>query len=121
MTDQVQFNVPGITPELNQAVAEEMERLGKNRNEVVVAILAEDFKVRFRPNGRHTTRTSESPAEWHLKMPRQLRTKINVKAKRTETSARDLVVAVLSEEFGVEFVPVFHTKRRRASWKREAA
>jgi hypothetical protein len=120
-TDQVQLNVPGISPELNDAVRAEMEACECNRNEIIVAILAKEFRVRYKPNSRWTTTAAANPPSWHLKMPARLRKRIKQRAVAEDKSARDLVVELLSAHFGVPFVPVFHTARRRKSWKREQA
>ena len=104
MTDLVQFNVPGISPELNRAVRARMDADGVNRNDLVVGILCKRFRVGFRPNGRWSSGSPvDAPAAWHLKIPKRLRTKLNTERARTDVPARDIVVAVLSEEFGVEF------------------
>lgn len=121
MTDLVQFNLPGISPALNAAVRKRMEAEGLNRNDLVVGVLAKHYRVRFRLNSRHSGgRAVVAPVEWHLKIPKQLRRKLNAERARTDVPARDIAVRILSEEFGVPFAAAVHTERRRKSWKRAA-
>jgi hypothetical protein len=117
MSERVDLYLAGISPALNEAVGKEIARQKSNRNDVVGEILARRFGTDFARSG--LTRLPGMSSEWTLSVSRTLRRRLKQEAAERETNVRDLVVEVLSEHFRVPFTPVFHSDRRRESWKRK--
>lgn len=95
----VQILVRGVPADLKQKIVEDAERRGLTMTEVVVGILADEFRVKYEPTGRPTLTTGDSP-DLVLRAPKALRTKINVRAAQVDGTARGVVIETLSRHYG---------------------
>ncbi len=97
-----------MPPSLKGALVRETARLQLSLNDVAVGLLAEAFRVPFTPSGRKSPLPGSSPVAL-LRVPTNLKHEIEAEARRTESSANDVVVRALSDGLGVPSSP----KRRK--------
>ncbi|MCZ7590284.1 MAG: hypothetical protein M5U27_15790 [Gaiella sp.] len=70
-------------------------------NDVAVGILAEDFGVAYVPSGRRRKVLAGSSPVLLLRVPQELRGKIQAEASRTGANANDVILAALSDGLGL--------------------
>lgn len=94
---EAQMLIRQFPPELKKTLVDEAHPWAAN--DLAVALLAERFKVRYVRAYERSSGIGRHDQLW-LRMPVQLRTKINVAAARSRMTQRDIVVGVLREELG---------------------
>jgi myo-inositol-1-phosphate synthase len=93
---------------LKDALVRETARRGVSLNDVAVGLLAESFGVAHRPTGRKSPLPGSSPVLL-LRMPEELRTKIQAEARRSGETLNDVVLGTLARRLDVPF----HSSRRK--------
>jgi predicted HicB family RNase H-like nuclease len=107
---KVKSFIRGVTPELKAAIAAAVEEQGTTMNDLLIGILAAHFRVPFEPVGGRVVKVGPS-TQLNLPMPERLRTRIRVAAARAGSTQHDVVNEILSEHFGVVFVPGARARR----------
>lgn len=90
-----------VPARLKQRLAEEVSTTKRNLNDVAVGILASRFAVAFEGSGRPATPPKTS-GDLLLRMPRELKDKIQRRARERRRNTNDLIVETLSERLGIE-------------------
>jgi myo-inositol-1-phosphate synthase len=85
---------------LKGALVRETARRGASLNDVAVGLLADAFDVSFTPSGRKSPLPGASPVAL-LRVPVDLKYEIDAEARRTDTSANDVILGALSAGLGL--------------------
>jgi myo-inositol-1-phosphate synthase len=96
-----------MSPSLKQALVRETARRGSSLNDVAVGLLADSFGVGFTPSGRKSPLPGSSPVVL-LRVPADLKYEIEEEARRSSSSANDVVLAALTRELGL---PTSHERK----------
>jgi len=95
-------NVLVRVPEaLKRRLAEEVAQTRRNLNDVAVGILASRFAVPFEGSGRPGSPPKES-GDLLLRMPRELKEKLNRRARERRRNTNELIVETLAERLGLD-------------------
>ena len=97
-----------LPDELKRRLAEEASTRRTSLNDVAVATLAANLGVAFRGSGRRGTAPSAS-GDVLLRMPRELKEKLNRRAAERRRTTNDLIVETLTQRLGAT------TERNRMS------
>src|SRR5688572_6203921 len=100
---------------LKRAVVREVARRESNLNDVVVALLAERFGIRFVPSGRRRKVIPGAAGTVVLRMPPELRRELKAAARRRSVNVNDLVLLTLSAALDVPFASNSGKDSRMAS------
>lgn len=103
MSDVTQI-MRGISPDLKAAIREACATQRLSMNTLLVKILADEFRVRYVPNGQRLAPIGDASV-LVLRMPGPLRRRIKMRAASQGETQRDVMVRVLSARLGVEFAP----------------
>ena len=107
------MHIPDVPAELWHAIVADAEAQGTSRTEVAVAILARRFRVARKPSGAPFRRVEIDVAEpLKLRVPERLRDKLRIQAARNGATIRGVVIAELSDEYGLP-VPSMSRQGRR--------
>jgi len=87
---------------LKSALVREVARRGGNLNDVATGILAERFGVAHTPTGRKSALPGSAGVAL-LRMPAELKERIQTEAARTGSNANDVILRVLADELGIPF------------------
>src|SRR5215467_7054972 len=99
--------------ELKNRLADEVRRTGRSLNDVAVGILASRFAVPFEPSGR-AGRTPRAGGAVLLRMPADLKERLNARADQRRRNLNDLIVETLSERLGKEPMTATNGKAPRS-------
>jgi myo-inositol-1-phosphate synthase len=88
-----------LPAELKQRLAAEVSEQGRSLNDVAVGILAARFAVPFEGSGRPGAAPKDR-GDVLLRMPRELKDKLQRRASERRRNANDLIVETLSERLG---------------------
>jgi len=89
-----------LPAQLKQRLAEEVSATRRNLNDVAVGILASRFAVPFEGSGRPGSPPKDS-GNVLLRMPPQLKQKLQHRARERRRKTNDLIVETLSERLGL--------------------
>ncbi len=89
-----------MTQPLKAALVREVARRGGNLNDLATGILAAHFGVAYTPTGRKSPLAGSSGATL-LRMPAELKRRIDAGAAAIGSHANDLVLGVLADELGI--------------------
>jgi myo-inositol-1-phosphate synthase len=89
---------------LKGALVREVARRGGNLNDVATGILAERFGFPYTPTGRKSPLAGTSGVAL-LRMPAELKHRIQEEAFRAASSTSDVILGALAEELGVPYEP----------------
>ena len=95
--------------QLKRRLVDETTARGENVNDVAVGILANRFQIPFEPTGRRSPAAGASGVVL-LRVPPELKRKIQLAAFEAGSNTNDVILRVLSEQLGVA-----HTSNRRRS------
>lgn len=103
----------GVPARLKGKIARRVEKEKSTLNDVVVSVLAAHFQIDFEPSGRRSPRARSGETEPRLgpypnivlEVPVELKRRIDVEAATSGDSIRNVVVAILADEFGEPFEP----------------
>lgn len=93
-----------IPPRMKGKIARRVETAGTNMNDVLVGILADKFGVDFQPTGVRRLSIGAS-SQALLTMPARLKLLIDEAARERRDSMQNVVLEILSAEFGIPFRP----------------
>ncbi|HLB04658.1 MAG TPA: hypothetical protein VJK66_06520, partial [Gaiellaceae bacterium] len=93
---------------LKSALVREVARRGGNLNDVATGMLAERFGVAHTPTGRKSALPGSAGVAL-LRMPGELKERIQAEAARTESNANDVILRVLADDLNIPF----GSKRRK--------
>lgn len=93
-----------IPPRLKGRIAARVKTAGTNMNDVLVGILAAKFEVEFQPTGVRRISVGKS-SQALLTMPERLKLLIEETAHEQRNSMQNVVLEILSNEFGIPFKP----------------
>jgi myo-inositol-1-phosphate synthase len=102
--------------ELKQLLGDEVRRSGRSLNDVAVGLLASRFGVSFDPSGRPGKEPGKSGSVL-LRMPPELKEKLDARAGQRKRNLNDLIVETLSERLGKESMAETNGKVRRSDDK----
>jgi myo-inositol-1-phosphate synthase len=85
---------------LKGALVREVARRGGNLNDVAIGLLAEHFGVAYTPTGRRSPLAGTSGAAL-LRMPIELKQRIEAEARRTDSNANEVILRALAEGLGL--------------------
>ena len=85
---------------LKERLAREVDETGQSLNDVAVGILAARFAVPYQPTRRRAAAPSAT-GDVLLRMPPELKEKLNRRASERRRSTNDLIVEALAERLGV--------------------
>src|SRR3954466_7918203 len=85
---------------LKERLAREVDATGQSLNDVAVGILAARFAVPYQPTRRRAAAPSAT-GDVLLRMPPELKDKLNRRAAERRRSTNDLIVEALAERLGV--------------------
>ncbi|HVN59688.1 MAG TPA: hypothetical protein VMT59_00395, partial [Gaiellaceae bacterium] len=94
---------------LKRRLVHETEARGGNLNDVAVGILANRYQIPFEPTGRRSPAAGTSGVVL-LRVPPELKKKIQLEAFGAESNTNDVILRVLSEQLGVPY----ESNRRRS-------
>jgi len=86
---------------LKAALVRETARRGSNVNDVAVGFLADEFGVPYSPSGRSRKVLAGGSPVILLRVPQELKDKIESDAGRRGTSANDIILAALADGLGI--------------------
>jgi len=86
---------------LKRRLAEEVTQTRRNLNDVAVGILASRFAIPFEGSGRPGSPPKES-GDVLLRMPRELKDKLNRRARERRRNTNELIVETLAERLGLD-------------------
>jgi myo-inositol-1-phosphate synthase len=89
---------------LKGALVRETARLRSNVNDVAVGILADAFSVPYQPSGRRRKVLAGGSPVVLLRVPQELKDRIQAEASRSGVAANDVVLAELAGGLGVPLV-----------------
>src|SRR4051794_32714163 len=89
-----------MSTSLKDRLVHEVEARGGNLNDVAVGILAERFETPFAPSGRRGTGAGASGVVL-LRLPPELKQRIQREAFEAGTNANEVVVRTLGERLGL--------------------
>jgi len=92
-----------MPPAIKRGVVREVARRRSNLNDVVVAILADRFGVRFEPSGRRRKAVPGAAGAVVLRMPPELRRELKEAARRRRRNVNDLVLLTLADALEIPF------------------
>ena len=95
--------------QLKRRLVHETEARGGNLNDVAVGILANRYQIPFEPTGRRSPAAGTSGVVL-LRVPPDLKKKIQLEAFEAESNTNDVILRALSERLGVPFA----SNRRRS-------
>ena len=95
--------------QLKRRLVHETEARGGNLNDVAVGILANRYQIPFEPTGRRSPAAGTSGVVL-LRVPPELKKKIQLEAFGAESNTNDVILRVLSEQLGVPY----ESNRRRS-------
>ena len=87
---------------LKRRLVDETAARGENVNDVAVGILANRFQIPFEPTGRRSPAAGTSGVVL-LRVPPELKKKIQLEAFGSESNTNDVILRVLSEQLGVPY------------------
>src|SRR3954451_14889967 len=85
---------------LKERLAREVDAAGQSLNDVAVGILAARFAVPYEPTRRRAA-APRATGDVLLRMPPELKDKLNRRASERRRSTNDLIVETLSERLGI--------------------
>ena len=88
-----------MPPELRERLAAEASAAGRGVNDVAVEILAARFGIPFEPSGR-TGAAPRSTGALLLRMPAELKERLQARARQRRRTTNDLIVETLAERLG---------------------
>ena len=86
---------------LKAALVRETARRGSNVNDVAVGFLADEFGVPYMPSGRSRKVLAGGTPVILLRVPQDLKDKIESDAGRRKTSANEVILAALADGLGI--------------------
>jgi myo-inositol-1-phosphate synthase len=86
---------------LKGALVRETARRSSNVNDVAAGILAEVFRVPFRPSGRRRKVLAGSSPVLLLRVPQELKDEIHAEASRRDSNANDVILTALADGLDV--------------------
>ena len=113
MPDPIQILVHAVPDDLKRAIAARVAETDSNMNDVLVGLLAARFDVAFEPTGRRSGEIGDSE-NIILRISPTLRKRLKMAAASAGEPVRDVIVRMLSEEFGTPFVRAPRRRRRAA-------
>jgi myo-inositol-1-phosphate synthase len=90
-----------VPPPLKRRLAREVAQGGKSMNDLAVGILGSRFGVEVVESGRGTSAGVGASGVVVLRMPDQLKARLNAEARSLDSTTNDLIVRTLSETLGV--------------------
>jgi hypothetical protein len=115
MSQTTNMIVRGIPPRLKGKIAKRVADRKSSLNDVLVGILADHFGVAFSPSGRTAAAEINEHPNPVLRVPVELKRRIDVEAATRGESIRNVVVEIFADAFDEPFVP---TGRWRGHVKR---
>jgi len=95
--------------QLKRRLVHETEARGGNLNDVAVGILANRYQIPFEPTGRRSPAAGTSGVVL-LRVPPELKKKIQLEAFGAASNTNDVILRVLSEQLGIPY----ESNRRRS-------
>jgi myo-inositol-1-phosphate synthase len=86
---------------LKEALVRETARRRSSVNDVAVGTLADSFGVAYQPAGHRRKVLAGGSPVILLRVPHKLKNEIEAEARRTKTSANDVIVAALADGLGI--------------------
>ncbi len=90
-----------LPADLKRHLADEVASRRSNLNDLAVGLLAAKFAVPFRPSGRRGS-APRATGDVLLRMPRELKEKLQRRAAERRTSTNELIVETLAERLGLK-------------------
>lgn len=106
-----QLLLRGLPPELKTALMAAAEHANSNLQSVAIAMLAEEFKVKYEISHHRATQPHQDVLRLNLRVPEDLHRKIRLRAADQRIAYSDVAVKALGAKLGVAIPPEYVDRR----------
>jgi hypothetical protein len=100
--------IEDVPPAVREAVERDAQMWDTNRNDVIGQILADRFRLTWKPSG-YPYREVEGSTQWNVRMPPELRDALRRHAKERKLTQRGTIILVLQLHYDL---PTSSARRR---------